>query len=196
MSQTLLIALALTLPFSALAGLAALAVERTGPSLALRLITWRAAFLLPMLIVPVMLATAALGVRSPLALAEAQPQSATSAPRLANPRSLSAPEIPKPGISIQALILATLAAGALLRLTGLAIGLRRVSQAAADASAIDDPLLVGHLGPGVRQGDVATPILAGLARPVILLPRKLVAGLTVEQTILVCAHERALHTHA
>src|SRR4051812_27598240 len=69
MSQTLLISLAATVPLAALSCVAAVAVERSGAGLRLRLNAWRAAFLLPLLVVPAMLTVAAFEVRSPLALA-------------------------------------------------------------------------------------------------------------------------------
>jgi beta-lactamase regulating signal transducer with metallopeptidase domain len=203
MSQTLLIALAVSLPLAALAWLAALMVEASGAGLTLRLRAWTAAFLLPLAIAPAMLAIQALDIQSPLAWAHSVPQATqvevftpVAAPDLAiapaqTAAASDATKVETPvRISPTALLLGLLAVGAALRLTGLALALRRVSRLAARsrplAAALSD-----RLGRRVRQADTDAPILAGLVRPVILLPRALLDHLTVDQAALVCAHERA-----
>jgi hypothetical protein len=202
MTQTLLIALIASAPAAGLSFAAAWAVEAMGAGLKLRLAAWTTALLLPVALVPAMLAIQSLGVRSPLAELREPPPAAAPASAPDNVAVASSPELlpvlapgpvgpPLPPISLPMALLGLIAAGAVLRLGGLGLGLRRVARLAARSEAIVDPALAARLGRGVRQGDNSTPILAGVIRPVILLPRRLIAGLPAEQAALVCAHERA-----
>ena len=193
MSQILLIALLATLPAAALAWICAWSVEAMGAGLRLRLRAWTVALLLPVAMAATMLAVRALDVRSVLADLR-EPPAATVAV-VAEPPAASVPiqatPTTGPAIPIAAIVLIIVAAGAAFRLAGLAMGLRRVALMAARSEDIGDPALASKLGRDVRQADNATPILAGLLRPTILMPRRLIATLSIDQAVLVCAHERA-----
>ena len=195
MSQILLEALGLSIPVAVLAFLAAWVIERMGANLRLRLCAWTAALLLPAAPIPAMLAIHALGVPSPFAAMEPAPTRVVElviAVGDAAPAPAPAPQPkPAPPLPIAALLLGLAAAGAALRLGQLALGLRRVARLKAASEAIPDPELAARLGQGVRLADTQTPVLAGLKRPTILLPRRLLDGLSPEQAALVCAHERA-----
>ena len=193
MSQTLLIALAASIPVALLAWAAAWAVEAMGAGLRLRLCAWSVALLLPAAPIPAMLAIHALGVPSPFAAIElAPPADSEPVVALIQPEVVPAPAPkPEPRLPIAALLLGLAGAGAALRLGQLGLGLRRVARLKAGSESIADPELAARLGGGVRLADTEVPVLAGLARPVILLPRRLLGGLSAEQAILICAHERA-----
>ena len=166
-----------------------------GAGVRLRLCAWTAALLLPVAPAPAMLTIHALGVPSPFATLEpvlaAPPRITEPAMDLAAPSRSSLVSPLAPHIPIAALILGLAGLGAALRLGQLGLGLRRVARLVADAEEIGDPDLAARLGRGVRLGDTQVPLLAGLLRPTILLPRRLLASLTAEQAVLVCAHERA-----
>ncbi len=197
MSQTLLIALAVSIPLALLAWLAASAVEAMGAGLALRLRVWTAAFILPMAVAPAMLAIQALNIRSPLAELRQPPAAVVLVAQMPAPSMAAVPLTPArwtaapTGETWVLILLGLVSVGAALRLGGLALALARVARMAARSEAIGDPALASRLGRGVRQADNSTPILAGLLRPTILLPRALVASLSADQAVLVCAHERA-----
>ena len=202
MSQVLMMALIISLPLAALALLAAWSVERMGAGLRLRLAAWTAALLMPAAVVPAMLAIHALDVPSPFAALEAalapEPAVALVAPAAGlqpAPRAMlepaGAPTPAKPGLPIAALLLGLVGAGAAVRLSQLAVALRRVARLRATSEAIADPDLARRLGGGVRLADTSSPVLAGLVRPTILLPRRLLGALSADQAALVCAHERA-----
>ena len=191
MSQILLIALAAGVPLAALTLLAAWVVEAMGADVRLRLCAWTAALLLPAVPAPAMLAIHALNIPSPFAALEPRPEPVVVL--VARTADLAPASIPRPApkLPITALLLALAGAGAAFRLSQLALGLRRISRLKAASDAIADPELATRLGRGVRLADTETPILAGLKRPTILLPRRLLDGLSSEQAALVCAHERA-----
>ena len=194
MSQILLMALAVSLPLALLAFAAAWAVEAMGAGVKLRLCAWTAALLLPALPAPAMLAIHGLGVPSPFAALQAEPVVA-----LVDPTAVAVPlpapklesEPPPAHIPWVPLALGLIGAGAALRLGQLALGLRRVARLKAASEPISDPDVAAQLGHGVRLADTRVPVLAGLIRPTILLPRRLLGGLSAEQAVLVCAHERA-----
>ena len=192
MSQILLVALGASLPLALLAFAAAWAVEAMGADVRLRLCAWTAALLLPALPTPAMLAIHALDIPSPFAVMrvpEAAPPAVLALP--ANAAAMAPAPLPAPRLPLVALALGLLGAGAALRLAQLALGLRRVARLKAASEPISDPHMAAQLGRGVRLADTETPVLAGLIRPTILLPRRLLGGLSAEQAILVCAHERA-----
>ena len=201
MSQILLTALLASLPLAALALFAAWSVERIGAGLRLRLAAWTTALLLPIALAPAMLAIHALGVPSPFTALEAalapEPAVALVAPAAGLqplPQVMLEPPAAapaRPHLPIVALVLGVMAVGAAVRLGQLAFGLRRVARLRATSEAIADPGLAQRLGGGVRLADTSSPLLAGLVRPTILLPRRLLGALSAEQAVLVCAHERA-----
>ena len=191
MSQVLLIALAASIPLAALSLFAAWTVEAMGADVRLRLCAWTAALLLPAVPAPAMLAIHALNIPSPFAASEPRTEPVVM---LIEPTAQLAPApAPRPAskLPIAALLLGLAGAGAALRLGQLALGLRRVARLKAGSQAISDPELAARLGRGVRLADTETPVLAGLKRPTILLPRRLLDGLSPEQAAFVCAHERA-----
>lgn len=195
MIQTLLVALAASIPLSGLAWLAAWIVEASGADLRLRLKGWTAALAAPLAMAPIMLAVQALAIRSPIALLH-PPLPAQDTPTLAPDQVQAAVEAIPPAstaapIPWALILLGLIGLGALMRLVGLALALRRVARLAARSEAIADPALARRLGGRVRQADSDAPILAGVIWPVILLPRRLVASLSHDQAVMVCAHERA-----
>lgn len=179
MSLTLLIALAASVAFAGLCWLCALGVDRLAAGVRLRVAVWTMALCLPVLLVACALMVGALNLRSPLAdlRTHLQPASITSQ----HHGSPSAPWIE--------IALAMLAVGAVGRLGGLWIAGLRVARAVEQSLPVDSPLFSG-VAP-VRETDCTTPVLAGFRRPVILMPRRLIAALPAEQVALICAHEQS-----
>ena len=165
MSQLLLEALAASIPLAALAVFAALAVERMGASVKLRVCAWTLALLLPAAPVPAMLTIHALGVPSPFTALEAVvdhgPVVALVEPAAGlQPLAAPAPEpakAPGPRLPIVALLLGLAGAGAAVRLGQLALGLRRVARLKAGSQAIADPELARRLGGGLRDRSRRAP---------------------------------------
>ena len=189
MNQLLIEALAASLPLAALALLAAWAVDVMGASLRLRLAAWTGALLLPAAPVPAVLAIHALSIPTPFAALQAPPEPVIAR---VEPIDMAArPSRPVRRPPIAELLLALAGAGAVLRLGQLVLGLNRVARLRAASAPIPDPELAARLGQGVRLADTEAPVLAGLRRPTILLPRRLLDALSPDQAALVCAHERA-----
>jgi Zn-dependent protease with chaperone function len=179
MSLTLLIALATSVPFAGLCWLCAAGIDRFGAGVQLRIAVWTTALCLPVVLIACALMVGALNLHSPLAdlRTHLQPVSVTPARH----------DLPAaPWIEIA---LAVLAVGAAGRLAGLWIASLRVARAVEQSLPVDRPLFPG-VAP-VRQTDGATPVLAGFRRPVILMPRRLIAALPAEQVALICAHEQS-----
>ena len=191
MSQILLVALAVSIPLGVLAFIAAWAVEVMGADVRLRLAAWTAALLLPALAGPAMLGIHILGVPSPFAALQAAPADEPEVALVQPPAAYGPKPAPPPQRPLVPLALGLIGAGAALRLGQLALGLRRVARLRAASEPITDPDMAARLGGGVRLADTSMPLLAGLVRPTILLPRCLLGGLTAEQAALICAHERA-----
>jgi beta-lactamase regulating signal transducer with metallopeptidase domain len=193
---------AITVPIALLGGLGGMLVERFDLPPRLREFYWSLAFWLPAPAAAILLAAPLLPRSGLLALPTillvpvagdgaltAQP--ATAAPGMADYLIARGP----------AVLVALAAVGALLILTRLALRHRQLARTVKAAKPSDDAALLAALA--VRAGDlgllapslaisdrVSTPILAGLRRPVILIPTAL-SRLPKAQLDLICAHELA-----
>jgi hypothetical protein len=99
-------------------------------------------------------------------------------------------------------LLAILLAGAALRLMGFLFRWSRLAGLTGSSRPLDDDadLLsrvrfdaerLGVAAPPIRVSNTAEPLLAGVLRPVILIPGALRPALTTEKIALICAHELA-----
>jgi beta-lactamase regulating signal transducer with metallopeptidase domain len=188
MTTTLLVTLALSVPLAVLAWIGALAVDRTSGGLKVRRAVWTLAFAAPLALSPMALVVRTLGWSAPPspplihAASPAIAQVSASFASVAYDAPASAAETNWTGI-----LLTLLAVVALLRLAALAwraLALGRIARAAA-------PLTGEFSGLTVRLYEGEAPMLVGLLKPVVLMPRSLASTFSPAEIALICAHERA-----
>lgn len=184
MTSTVLVTLALSVPLGLLAWVGALAVDRTGAGMKVRGAVWALAFAAPVLLTPMALAVRALEW-SPARPAPL-PVHTEAAPLIPAPVSQAAYESTPEGPDWAAILLTVVIVGAALRLSILILHGVSLAWTARRARP-----LAGDFGLPVRLYDGETPVLAGLIKPVVLIPRALAETLTPSQIALICAHERA-----
>jgi beta-lactamase regulating signal transducer with metallopeptidase domain len=186
MSLTFLIAMAASVPFAGVCWFCSAAVDRFDASIRLRGVVWVISLVLPIVLIAGALIVQAFQIHSPLGVLQLHVQAVSAAithPGEAQPAGPTTFSIPWAGIA-----LALWAIGAVSRLGDLGVSAVRVSKLVADSTPMHHATIEGGLE--ARQTDYVTPILAGFFQPVILVPRNLLATLTMEQIGLICAHEQ------
>ena len=194
------LALAASLPLAVLGWVAGVATERLTADPGRRERVWGLALHLPLLAVVAAVLGAALFPLMPEQVGPAVAGGTAGAMLWTE----TAPASTRPSVDRQLLASCVLAASALGAAVRFALGLagaRRIADAVRRARPLDRPDLANALRPvaarlGVRtevrvSHEVSEPLLAGLRRPVVLLPAPLAASGAAETLALIGAHEFA-----
>lgn len=195
------LALVGSLPAAALAWGAAMVTERITRDPGTRERAWELAFWLPALAV---LAAAVVAVALPLT--PEAPRSATPGDaRVAVQFWIEAVEARPRGFDFGRLtpwVIGASALGLAFRLARAAAGARRMAGLVARAEPLENAGVSARIAstaarmgaampPVLVSAETTQPVLAGVRRPAIVLPRAMVAEASVQQLALVCAHELA-----
>jgi len=175
------LALGVSLPVAAIGWMAGAMLDRAESSPDLRNFLWEAAFWAAPLSAIAVLASSWL----PIARMPAVLRTSLNIHPMTHPTNTA---IEPKGLSLTLIVLGVGLAGALWRLAWLAIRLRRLRDI--QARAIDSRSVLASLPVRVSV-DIASPLLAGLLHPVVLLPVGFATPQAAQAAVLICRHEAA-----